>query len=336
MALWIDKKYVMFLSPKLEHFKQKNDNLFNMRCPYCGDSQKQSFKARGFIYIKSDNMFFRCHNCDTGTTLQNLIKFVDPYLAKEYLLENFKENSILSIPKKRMVHKPYIIKNKPKAESKLNLPTIYSLPNDHTAKKYIMNRKIPKFAWDLLYFAEDFKLFVESISDIKLDQTGPRIIIPFFSNSGELIAIQGRALDSHSMRYVTIKIDKNHEKLFGLDRIDETKSIWVVEGPIDSLFLPNTIATADSNLASAASVFDKNNLILISDNEPRNLNIVNNIEKYIKNGFSVCLFPSYIKEKDINDMILSGLTKEEMCDIINDHTYSGLRANIEFIKWRKV
>ena len=190
----------------------------------------------------------------------------------------------------------------------------------------------------MLYFAEDFKSFVESISDNNnnLDRTGPRIVIPFFSKSGELIAFQGRALDSYSMRYITVKLEVEQEKLFGLDRVDVTKSVFVCEGPFDSLFLPNAIATADSNLASAVSVVKKNKLVLIPDNEPRNLNIVNNIEKYIKAGFSVCLFPSYIKEKDINDMVLSGLTSGEVCDIIHDHTYSGLRANIEFIKWRKV
>ena len=334
MSIWIDRKYILFLSPKLEHFKQKNSNLFTFRCCFCGDSQKQTFKTRGFVYEKDNQYFFRCHNCDKGTTLRNLIQFIDPSLAKEYVLENFKENSTISPTK--IIHKPYVPKNKIKIESKLKLPTISSLSNDHIAKKYIIDRQIPKFAWDLLYFAEDFRLFVESVSDTKLDQTGPRIIIPFFSKSGELIAFQGRALDSHSMRYVTIKVDKDHEKIFGLDRIDEKKRILVVEGPFDSMFLPNAIATADSNLASAALLFNKSNLVLVPDNEPRNLNIVNNIEKYVKNGFSVCLLPSYIKEKDVNDMVLSGLTKDEVCAIINDHTYSGLRANIEFIKWRKV
>ena len=332
MSIWIDRKYILFLSPKLEHFKQKNSNLFTFRCCFCGDSQKQTFKTRGFVYEKDNQYFFRCHNCDKGTTLRKLIQFVDPSLEKEYVLENFKETS--TICSKKIIHKPYIIKNKIKP--KLKLPTIASLLDNHIAKKYVIDRKIPKSAWGLLYFAEDFRLFVESVSDNKLDKTGPRIIIPFFSKSGELIAFQGRALDSHSMRYITVKLDKDHEKIFGLDRIDEKKPVLVVEGPFDSLFLPNAIATADSNLASAVSVVKKTKLILIPDNEPRNLNIVNNIEKYINAGFSVCLFPSCIKEKDINDMVLSGLTNDEVCDIIYDHTYSGLRANIEFIKWRKV
>lgn len=334
MSIWIDRKYIMFLSPKLEQFKQKKDNLFNMRCPYCGDSQKHSFRARGFIYIKCENAFYICHNCNKGTTLQKLIQFIDPSLVKEYILENFKENS--TTIKKNIIYKPSIPKFKEKIEPKLKLPTIASLPDNHIAKKYIIDRQIPKSAWDLLYFAEDFRLFVESVSDNKLDKTGPRIIIPFFSKSGELIAFQGRALDSYSMRYITVKLEVEQEKIFGLDRIDITKSVLVCEGPFDSLFLPNAIATADSNLASAISVVKKNKLILIPDNEPRNINIVNNIEKYINAGFSVCLFPNYIKEKDINDMVLSGLTKEEIYGVIVDHTYSGLRANIEFIKWRRV
>jgi len=334
MSIWIDRKYILLLSPKLEQFKQKNSNLFTFRCCYCGDSQKQTFKTRGYVYEKADHYFFRCHNCNTGTTLQNLLYFVNPHLAKEYTLENFQENGSIKVKKETLIK--YIPKNRKLFIPKLNIPTIYSLPNDHIAKKYVISRKIPKSTWNLLYYAEDFNLFVGTVSDKELGMTSARIVIPFFSKSGELIAFQGRALDSHSMRYITIKIKRDAEKLFGLDRIDEKKPIFVVEGPIDSLFIPNAIATADSNLASASTIFNKHKLVLVSDNEPRNKSIVYNIEKYIKAGFAICLFPEYIKEKDINEMILSGLTKEEICDIINDHTYKGLRANIEFIKWRKV
>jgi hypothetical protein len=334
MSIWIDRKFTLLLSPKLENFKQKNSNLFTFRCPYCGDSQKIKSKTRGFIYEKSNNYFFTCFNCEKGTTLKSLIQFLDPYLEKEYVLENFKEKSSNFIPPKPEF-KPSIPKFKT-VESRLNLPTIASLPDTNVAKKYILDRKIPTFAHNLLYYAEDFKEFVSSVSDKELEKTGPRIVIPFFSKDGTLIAFQGRALDSYSMRYITVTVDKNHAKIFGIERINPKQQILVVEGPLDSLFLPNSIATADSNLASAVSVFDKTKLVLVSDNEPRNKNIVNNIEKYIKNGFNVCLFPDYIKEKDINDMLLNGLTKEDILGIINENTFRGLRAQIEFINWKKL
>ena len=189
---------------------------------------------------------------------------------------------------------------------------------------------------DILYYTEDFKSFTESVSDKQLDRTSPRIVIPFFSTEGKLIAFQGRALDSDSMRYITVKIDRDVEKLFGMERINPKLPILVCEGPLDSLFLQNAIATADSNLASASNFYDNEKLILIPDNEPRNKSIVQNIERFINAGFSVCLFPDSIKEKDINEMIISGLTKEQISDIITKHTYVDLRAKIEFTKWRKI
>jgi hypothetical protein len=332
MSIFIDRKYLLFLSPKLDLFKQKNTNLYTFRCPYCGDSQKIRSKTRGFVYSRNDNYFFTCFNCEKGTTLRSLIQLLDPYLEQEYILENFKEKHSFT---ERKIEKPSIPKFKT-VKKVIDLPTIDSLNDDHFAKKYILDRKIPESALKNLYFAEDFRKFVESVSDKELNQTGPRIVIPFFSRNKKLIAFQGRALDNYSMRYITVKIDDESEKIFGMDRIDISKPIYVVEGPIDSLFLPNAVATADSNLAAAAKVFDKDNLILIPDNEPRNFNIVKNIEKFIKSGLKVCLLPESFKEKDINDAIKNGLTESELLGIIDNNTYCGLSAEIEFLNWKKV
>lgn len=332
MSVWIDRKYLLLLSPKLEKFKQKNTNLYTFRCPYCGDSHKNKSKTRGFVYEKNSNYFFTCFNCDKGTTLRSLLNFLDPYLEQEYVMETFQE-------KFNPVQQPIIKPSVPKFTKtgyNLNLPCVFDLPDNHVAKKYVLGRKIPEKALKSLYFSENFKEYVESISDKKLDQTGPRIIIPFFSKSGELIAFQGRAIDNYSMRYITVKLIKDQEKLFGLDKIDDSKPIMVTEGPFDSLFLPNAIATADSNLAAAAKLFSKDKLILIPDCEPRNKNIVQNIDKFIKNGFNVCLLPESFGAKDINDAIQNGLTIDELYSIISNNTYSGLRAEIEFLTWKKV
>lgn len=334
MSIWIDRKYLLLLSPKLELFKQKNTNLYQFRCPYCGDSHKIKTKTRGFVFEKNNNYFFTCFNCGKGATLRNLIAFLDPFLEKEYALENFQENYGTQDRKIEQI-KPNIPKFK-KTEKKIDLPLISELDDESVAKKYLLDRKIPEKAFKSLYFSDDFASFVKTVSDVELNQTGPRIVIPFFSMSGDLIALQGRALDSYSMRYITVKIDPKSNKIFGLDRIDPKKLIYVVEGPFDSLFLPNALATADSNLAAVGDLFNKDKLVLIPDNEPRNKNIVKNIQKFIKNGYTVCLLPETFKEKDINDAIKNGLTEQELLDIINNHTYSGLRAELEFMNWRKL
>ena len=70
-------------------FKKKGDNLWNFRCPYCGDSKKSRTKARGFVFRKKNDLFFKCHNCGMGTTLGNLIKYLDSKIYKDYIMERY-------------------------------------------------------------------------------------------------------------------------------------------------------------------------------------------------------------------------------------------------------
>jgi len=112
--------------------------------------------------------------------------------------------------------------------------------------------------------------------------------------------------------------------------------IYVVEGPIDSLFLDNSVATADSNLTSITEVFDKSKVTLIFDNEPRNKEIVKLMNKAIENHYNVVIWPEMITRKDINEMILDGFTKEELQDIIHNNTFVNLRAKMEFVNWKKI
>ena len=338
MSIWLDRKYTLLVSSRLQQFRQINSNLFNFRCFYCGDSQKNKTKARGYIYAKKENYFYGCHNCGVGRSMKSFLTDLDPYLSKEYSMEYFKENSqstkSIDVVPKTLTNKVVFKK------SVIDLPTISSLSSDHLAKQYVISRKLPEQSWKELYYADNFKEFVEENSEKRFDDsnvavTKPRLIIPFLSRQGALIAFQGRALDDDKVRYITVKI-VDDVKLFGLHRIDISKKILVVEGPLDSLFLPNCIATADSNLASAEHAFSKDNLILISDNEPRNKEIVKNVNKWVERGFNVCLLPDTLEGKDINEYIKNNLTTEELLDIIHKNTFSGLRAKMEFLNWKKI
>ena len=148
-------------------------------------------------------------------------------------------------------------------------------------------------------------------------------------------ALQGRALGESKLRYVTIKTNDDNSKVFGLDRIDQDKTIYVVEGPIDSMFLDNAVATADSNLSSIASVYDKSKVVLVFDNEPRNKEICSKINSAIDNHFNVVIWPEFIDSKDINEMVLDGFSPDEIQDIISKNTFVNLRAKMEFVNWKK-
>jgi transcription elongation factor Elf1 len=337
MSVFIDRTFLLRVSPKLQKFTQKKEDLYNFRCPLCGDSQKNKAKARGYVYRKKNDYFYSCHNCGASTTFYNLLDKVDPNLVKEYALERYKNGE----QGRDNYVKPTFNEFKsetPKFRTKLNIPTIESLPEEHFAKVYVNSRKIPKSFHAHLYFAQDFKGFVEGLKIEKdgLIDNDSRLVIPFYDENRNLVAFQGRALGESKLRYITVKTDSDNHKLFGMDRINLDEPIYVVEGPIDSMFLDNAVATADSNLMTAGKHYDKNKIVLVYDNEPRNKEIVKQMEKAIEEHYSVVIWPEMIEEKDINDMILSNFSPDEIQDIISKNTFVNLRAKMEFINWKKV
>jgi hypothetical protein len=274
-----------------------------------------------------------CHNCGASTSFFNFLKQVDPNLVEEYQLERYKNSANTNSPEPAFSE----FKAKPVFVKTLDLPTIESLPNEHFAKKYVIGRKIPKKMYSQLYYADDFKDFVDSFGIEKDIMAGDRrLIIPFFDKEGNLTGFQGRALGESKIRYITIKLMDDVPRMFGINRVNEEESIYVFEGPIDSMFINNSVAVASSALESAAEYLDKSKIVLVFDNEPRNKEIVKLMEHAIDNHFNVIVWPAMIQDKDINEMILSGFDIEELHDIMEKHTFVNLRAKMEFVNWKKI
>jgi len=329
---YIDTKYLNIISPYLQQFKKKGDNLWNFRCPYCGDSQKSRTKARGFVFRKKNDLFFKCHNCGVGASLGNLVKTVDSKTYKDYIMERYKKGvETRSSPQPEFKFNAPVFRKKGILEG---LKSIKNLPDDHPAKQIVEKRKLPEESFCDLYLCESFFKFTNSIIKGKFPSLGgdhPRLIIPFRGEDGEVFAYQGRAFGNEQPKYITIKIDEDRDKIFGLDKVDKSKPILVVEGPLDSLFLDNCIAVAGADFSNI-----KGDLTVIYDNEPRNKEINKQIEKTIDQGKSVCLWPDHMKDKDINDMIIAGYSKEDIQEIITNNTFSGASAKLRFAEWRKI
>lgn len=333
MSVFVDRKYLLLISPKLKLFSQKKPDLYNFRCPICGDSQKDKNKSRGYVFKRKDDYFFRCHNCSASLNFYNFLEKVQPSILREYSLERFRNDE--PKPEEPSIEIP---KTKPVFKKKLKLKMVSELSDTHFAKKYCIDRKIPEESLYNLYYAPDFKKFVEDLGVDKnnLIDDDKRLVIPFYDKNKNLVALQGRTLTNSNMRYITVKITEESEKFFGLDRINEDEKIYVVEGPIDSLFLENAIATADSNLTRVNQLFDKSKFVLVFDNEPRNKEIIKLLDKAIENHYNVVIWPEMIESKDINDMVLEGFTVDDIRDIIEKNTFVNLRAKMEFISWKKV
>ncbi len=332
MSSYIDLKFINDLSGRLSQFKKKTDYLFNFRCPHCGDSQKSKTKARAYLYRVKNDMFFKCHNCGQGQNLANFIKFVDPKLYESYLLERYKK-SAPATPKPEFDFKPTKFKDQTPID---DLKSIKDLPEDHPARLYCDNRKIPEKCFDKLFLSDKFMTLVNEVkpNTYKVIKDHPRLIIPFYDTTGKVFAFQGRAFGKEQPKYLTIKLDENKQKVYGLDKVNFQQPIYITEGPIDSLFIDNCLA------AGGADLFLKNkipneNITYIFDNEPRNKEIVKRMYKVIEQNFNVVIWPEDLQLKDVNDMILSGLTKLQLQDIISNNTYSKLSALTKLNYWKK-
>jgi DNA primase len=293
-------------------------------------------KSRGYVYRKKNDYFYMCHNCGASTSFYNFLDKVDPALTKEYALERYKNGDNNKSNHETPEFEEFKTA-KPKFKESLGLPTIQSLPEAHFAKVYVQSRRIPETFYSQLYYAEDFAAFIQSLGiEKELHKEDKRLVIPFYDKEKNLIAIQGRALGESKLRYITIKLHEDNHKFFGLDRIDEDEMIYVVEGPIDSMFLNNAVATADSNLESITSIYDKSKVTLVFDNEPRNKEIIKKIDEAIEKHYNVVIWPEMIESKDINDMVKDGFSPDEIQDIISKYTFVNLRAKAELVNWKKV
>ena len=320
----VDSKYISLVSSRLQKFKKVKVDLYNFRCPICGDSQKNKNKSRGYFYVVKNNTNFKCHNCGSSLSLNNFLKKIDTTLYKQYTMEKFKEGHT---GKNFVVDQPVLKFNKPVFRKKVDLPK--ATEND-SAKNYLLKRKLNP---DKFYYAEKFKSWVntqkKTFDYTRKDE--PRIIILMYDEEKQLIGFQGRALDSSPNKYITIMLQEDAPKIYGLDSINREKPIYIVEGPFDSTFVENSIAMCGADVDVGS--FGWSNYIWVLDNEPRNGEITNRISKLIDRGEKVVIWPSNVTEKDINDMVLSG---HDVMSVLKSSTYSGLEAKIKFNNWNKV
>ena len=319
----VDSKFIGLVSPKLQKFKRVKADLYNFRCPICGDSKKNKSKTRGYLYAVKANTNFKCHNCGASMSLNNFLKQVDPAVHKQYVMEKFKEGHT---GRSFVTEEPEFKFEAPKFKKKLKLPKASENPK---SSGYLTARKLNP---DNFYYAEHFKKFVNSLKptfdDTKHDEE--RIIIPLYYEKN-LIGLQGRSINPNPVKYITVMLDDDAPKIYGLDTIRRDAPVYITEGPFDSTFIPNSIAMCGADLD--ISRWGISNPVWIYDNEPRNREITNRISKTIDSGQSVVIWPESIDDKDINDMVMNGL---DVQSVIESNTYSGLEAKLKFTTWKKI
>ena len=327
---FLDTKYINLASASLQKYKKVKNGLWTFRCPYCGDSKKNKNKTRGYIFSVKGDHVFKCHNCGVTRSFSNFLKDQVPHVYDEYVMERYKEGTIGgNVPKPDLTQ--FI--SKPKFDKRtVDLENLSSLNNFHVAKKYILDRGIPENKLDRLFYCPNFKEWTNTQKHTFWDTTNDeeRIIIPLNSSDGNLIGFQGRSLSPKAkMRYITVMLDEDAPKLYGLDHINKNETIYIVEGPLDSFFLENSVAMCGSDVDIRS--FGWSDYIWVYDNEPRSRQITDKLSKSIDAGDRVVIWPSSIKEKDLNDMHNSGINVK---NVIQSNVYQGLKAKLQLSNWK--
>lgn len=345
MSILIDYKYANLLGTRLPKYKLQKSSPFKAmaRCIACGDSKTHLNKRRFYIFERKGAVSVNCFNCGYSAKIGWFLKEYFPDLNQEYLMDIFKENRSIyeadpiTNPKKPM----------PEREGGLlaGLSRISQLPVTHPAKVYIDSRKIPPEFHSKMYFTTNFQTWINGLVPEKFEKPAkydPRIIIPFYDQKGDVFAVQGRAIsEKQNLRYITIKFDEDHPKVFGLERINTNFRVWVLEGPIDSLFIPNAVAMGGSDISNQQLCelldIDKSRIIKVYDNEPRNLEIIKRMKKDLDEGYKIVIWPKTIHEKDINKMVTDeGLDPNTIVTKMIANTYSGLQGQLKLTMWGKV
>ena len=339
MSLFTDLKYLKLISTRLPMFKQKSERLYNCRCILCGDSSKKKNKTRGYFYVAKNDLFYKCHNCSASMHFGSFLKQLDGMQYSQYVMERYNEGLPMNKPHQNIEDKfrmpePVFEKSEETLLDKL-LDRLDTLPEDNEAVQFCLKRKIPKEKFNQLYFIKNMKDIVQ-LSDKykdKITTEEPRLVIPFYNDIGQLSGVTCRALRGESLRYILIKIKDDESLIFGLNEVDKTKPIHVVEGPLDSLFLPNAIAVGGTSFGKMETTgLPKDKLIMIVDNQPRNKDVAKVLDKIIDRQYNVVIWPQTISEKDINEMVLGG---RDPVKIINKNVFSGLTAKMKFTEWKR-
>jgi hypothetical protein len=328
----IDIQFVQRLGISLKDFKRKREDLWNCSCPICGETRQ-----RGYFYVKKDKINFKCHNeTNCSGTLSSVMKLVDPTLFQMYVLERFRGKKEVTLSD--LYSKPEVDELKVTFKDKFQgLIKISSLKQGHPVKEYVQRRMIPEQYHGDIFVVPRFMEYVNSLFPGTFKNTKyehPRLLFPFRNQNKVPIGFAARAFGNEEPKYLIMKFDESYEKIYGIDRLNKNKTAYIVEGQIDSLFLENSIAAGGSafNSEYITSLPDK---VFVYDNEPRKPETVANIKKLIDSGQRVCIFPTEITQKDLNDMVKSGIKIPELKRIIDSRTFEGARALLEFNRWKR-
>lgn len=331
MSQWREEKFINIVSSALPYFHKQSATIFTFRCPFCGDSKKRKNKTRGYFFLNNKRYFFKCHNCNESGSFVGFLKRKYPDIYAEYQLDSLRDrqNATIPVPAPKVALAP--------KTADVGIAKISDLSGDHPAMVYCLNRQLPQKSLDHLYFTDCWTEWIKKLgwNYVIQEDNAPRLVIPWFSREGALMGAQARRIDvtGKEGRYITLKASKEETKIYGLERVDFYKPIYLVEGPLDSWFLPNCVAAMGSDLLRARDLFlADHSVTFVWDNEPRNPSIVHEVNEAVSRGYPVVIWPTDYPHKDLNDMAKAGV---DVPELVGTRTFAGLKAQLEITQWKR-
>ena len=284
------------------HFRPfiEKPNYYQFRCNICGDSKRSKYKKRAYIVKYRDRPWvFKCHNgqCQTYMRATEWLKQYFPSYHRQYVQEAFRN-------KDNPAHKwepPKETKDdkEERAATKSFVPILRGKGAVfEKAKDLCRSRNIPEAVWHKWFVATD----------------GPyanRLIIPFYEDkTGRIHYYQGRALlETMDLKYLSRKAHEL-ESIYNYYNVDSTRPVTVLEGPIDSIFVENSVAVTGLKVNDIRlNRFPDRRYLVDYDESGREMS-----KKLLKKGRKVfvwrkflaanAIVPSPNKKIDVNDVIL--------------------------------
>jgi hypothetical protein len=305
---------------------KKVGGKFHFRCPICGDSKRNERKKRGWIIDHRGSYFYQCYNCGYNRPFHLFLRQYYHSLYIEYLKVTFKQE-------RKTQHKeiPKVI-DRIEYDQIEDIPRILDLDPEHSARRYLTERKIPFKAFSELFFTYNYQAWINT--RVPKFETIPmldcRVVLPIYSIHKKLLGAQGRSMTKGDIRYLTILFNEGELNVSGLDKVKRTEQIFVTEGFFDSLFLPNAISMNSSSvdLERLTEISNKDNFVFVYDNERRNREIKRRMEKVARAGFRIVVWPRMVIDwgKDINDMVLKNHDVHDIMGVMKENTFSGIEA----------
>jgi hypothetical protein len=340
MDAGLERKYLLLVADRLEGFKQKSGNLWQARCCYCGDSQKNKKHAHLYVYEKNGNLFVKCQRCGFGTTVPKLVERLDDRLYSQMRLESL---SLTDKPSRSEPSLPASASVKPvfrDDEVLRGMTRVSRLPDEHPVRRLVLQRRIPSRFHHDLYHCPAFMAHTNALrpgkfSKASLKRDEARLVIPVRDAAKRIVGYQGRVLGKRQPKYITIAL-ADAPMLFGLERLDSSRTFYALEGPFDSMFAGNAVATCGGDIAAAVRDLPRERAVVAYDCERRHPQTVAKMERAIDGGFGIVVWPRSFEHKDLNEAVMSGWSVDRLQAMLEQSTYRGLAARAALSDWSLV